>query len=157
MLGIEATKLRATLGESLATVQQFDVPLMQATTSSLEALKAYSLGEKAGSEKGSATALPYHQRAIELDPNFAMGHGAVGNDYYSLGELGRASQYFTKAFQLRERGSEREKLAIANHYWSVTGELDKAEQTIQEEIASYPRSCGAHSDLANVNAMQGAV
>jgi eukaryotic-like serine/threonine-protein kinase len=155
-LGQAASKLRSQLGESLATVQKFDTSLEEATTSSLEALKAYSLGEKAGSEKGSAAALPYHQRAIELDPNFAVGHSAVGNDYYSLGELGRASQYFTKAFQLREHASEREKLAIASrYYWSVTGELDKAARTIQEEIASYPRSCGAHSDLANVNAMQG--
>ncbi len=66
----------------------------QATTSSLEALKAYSLGRKADNEKGPAAALPYHQRAIELDPNFAMGYEAVGSDYYNLGELGRASEYY---------------------------------------------------------------
>ncbi len=95
------------LGESLATVQRFDVPLDQATTSSLEALKAYSLGRKAKNEKGSAASLPYHQRAIELDPNFAMGYAAVGIDYLNLSELGRASEYFTKAFQLREHASER--------------------------------------------------
>ena len=139
-LGEAASKLRAELGESLATVQKFDVPLAEATTSSLEALKAYSLGRKAVDEKGSAAALPYHQRAIELDPNFAMGYGAVGNDYFNLGELGRASEYFTKAFQLREHASEREKLAItADYYQNVTGELDKAAQTYQEEIESYPR------------------
>ena len=80
-LGEAASKLRGELGESLATVQKFDVPLEQATTSSLEALKAYSLGRKARNEKGPAAALPYHQRAIELDPNFAMGYAAVGNDY----------------------------------------------------------------------------
>ncbi len=84
-LGEAASKLRAELGESLATVQQFDVPL-QTTTSSLEALNAYSLGEKASNEKGTAAALPYHQRAIELDPNFAIGYNAVGGDYFSLGE-----------------------------------------------------------------------
>ncbi len=111
-LGEAASKLRAELGESLATVQKLDVPLVQATTSSLEALKAFSLGRKADNEKGAAAALPYHQRAIELDPNFAMGYRAVGNDYVSLGELGRASDYYTKAFQLREHASEREKLAI---------------------------------------------
>ena len=111
-LGEAASKLRGELGESLATVQKFDVPLAQATTSSLEALKAYSLGQKAFNEKGPAAALPYHQRAIELDPNFAMGYWAMGADYSSLGELGRASEYFTKAFQLREHASEREKLAI---------------------------------------------
>ena len=117
-LGEAASKLRGELGESLATVQKFDVPLAQATTSSLEALKAYSLGRKADNEKGAAAALPYDQRAIELDPNFAMGYVAVGNDYSSLGELGRASEYFTKAFQLREHASEREKLAITADYYS---------------------------------------
>jgi tetratricopeptide (TPR) repeat protein len=108
-----ASKLRSELGESLATVQKFDVPLAEATTSSLEALKAFSQGEKAYSEKSSATALPYHQRAIQLDPNFAMAYGAVGNDYFGLGELGRASKYYTKAFELREHASEREKLREA--------------------------------------------
>ena len=139
-LGEAASKLRTELGESLATLQKFDVPLEQATTSSLEALKAYSLGQEAYHEKGPAAALPYDQRAIELDPNFAMGYWAVGTDYSSLGELGRASEYYTKAFQLREHASEREKLAItANYYRNVTGELDKAAQTYQEEIESYPR------------------
>src|SRR5262249_24912667 len=150
------TRLRAKLGESLATVQQFDVPLQDATTSSLEALKAYSLGEKANYEKGAAAALPYHQPAIEIDPNFAEGYRGVGEDYYSLGELGRASEYTSRAFQLREHASEREKLSITNAYYQhVTGELDKAAQAIQAEIASYPRSCGAHSRLANVSGMQG--
>ena len=109
-LGDAATKLRGELGESLATVQRFDVPLYEATTSSLEALKAYSLGRNAVNEKGSAAGLPYHQRAIELESNFAIGYLAVGGDYSSIGELGRASEYYTKAFQLRERASEREKL-----------------------------------------------
>src|ERR1700751_4383999 len=110
-----------------------------------KALKAYSLGIKAVNEKGYAAALPYHQRAIQLDPNFALGYRGVGNDYSSLGELGRASEYFTKAFQLREHASEREKLAIAADYYSiVTGELEKAAQTYEEEIASYPRDFRAH-------------
>jgi hypothetical protein len=73
-LGEAASKLRGELGESLATVQKFDVPLAEATTSSLDALKAYSLGQKAVNEKGPAAGLPYHQRAIELDPNFAIGY-----------------------------------------------------------------------------------
>jgi serine/threonine protein kinase/tetratricopeptide (TPR) repeat protein len=155
-LGEAASKLRTELGESLATVQKLDVPLSEATTSSLEALKAYSLGRKAQNEKGSAAALPYHQRAIELDPNFAMGYLAVGNDYSALGETGRASDYYTKAFQLREHASEREKLAItADYYQNVTGELDKAAQTYQEEIENYPRRSGAHLGLGNVYAGQG--
>ena len=155
-LGEAASKLRGELGESLATVQKFDVPLAEATTSSLEALKAYSLGGKASNEKGAAAALPYDQRAIELDPNFAMGYRAVGGDYFSLGELGRASEYFTKAFQLREHASEREKLTItADYYRIVTGELDKAAQTYQEEIESYPRESGAYGNLGIVYAAQG--
>src|SRR6202167_6310114 len=117
-LGEAASKLRTQMGESLATVKKFDVPLEQATTSSLEALKAYSLGESAYNEKGPAAALSYHQRAILLDPNFAMGYDAVGGDYFSLAELGRASEYFAKAFELREHASEREKLQITAH-WHV--------------------------------------
>jgi len=155
-LGEAASKLRGELGESLATVQKFDVPLAEATTSSLEALKAYSLGEKANREKGAAAALPYHQRAIELDPNFAMGYGAVGDDYFGLSELGRASQYFSKAFQLREHASEREKLEItASYYSTVTGEVDKAAQTYEEMIQNYPRDYRAHLDLGNQYASQG--
>src|ERR1022692_3568252 len=125
-LGAATSKLRTELGESLAMVLKFDVPLEQATTSSLEALKAYSLGQEAYREKSPAAALPYHQRALDLDPNFAMAYLVVGADYSTLGELGRASEYYTKAFQLRERASEREKLTItATYYRSVTGELDK--------------------------------
>ena len=155
-LGEAASKLRTELGESLATVQKLDVPLSEATTSSLEALQAYTLGRKAVNEKGSAAALPYDQRAIELDPNFAVGYNAVGGDYVSLGELGRASDYFTKAFQLREHASEREKLGItANYYQNVTGELDKAAQTYQEEIESYPRVSAGYGSLGNVYNAQG--
>jgi tetratricopeptide (TPR) repeat protein len=155
-LGAAASKLRSELGESLATVQKLDVPLAEATTSSLEALKAYSLGSKAGNEKGAAAELPYDQRAIELDPNFAVGYAAVGSDYNNLAELGRASEYYTKAFQLREHASEREKLRIAAFYYSdVTGELDKAAQTNQESMESYPRYSGAYNNLGGVCGEQG--
>jgi len=155
-LGEAATKLRGELGESLATVRRFDVPLEQATTSSLEALQAYSLGWKAQNEKGPAAALPYHQRAIELDPNFAMGYWAVGLDYASLSELTRASEFYTKAFRLREHASTREKLAItAEYYRDVTGELDKASQTLQEEIESYPRDPYPYDRLGVMFALQG--
>jgi tetratricopeptide (TPR) repeat protein/predicted Ser/Thr protein kinase len=155
-LGEAASALRSELGESLATVQKFDVPLQQATTPSLEALKALSLGRKASNEKGDAAALPYHQRAIELDPNFAMAYSAVGADYSNLGQLERANESYGKAFQLRERASEREKLAIvADYYLNVTGELDKAARTYQEEIESYPRSWVAYGNLGVVLAFQG--
>jgi serine/threonine protein kinase/tetratricopeptide (TPR) repeat protein len=152
-LGEAASKLRTELGESLATVQKFDVPLAEATTSSLEALKAYSLG---GTGKVAPTALPYDQRAIELDPNFAMGYLSVGINYSDMNEPGRAGEYFTKAFHLREHASEREKLEItADYYQHVTGELDKAAQTFQEEMESYPRDSEGYHDLSEVLAAEG--
>jgi serine/threonine protein kinase/tetratricopeptide (TPR) repeat protein len=151
-LGQAASKLRGQLGESLATLQKLDVPLDEATTSSLEALQAYS---RASNTSGSA-ALPYDRRAIELDPNFAMAYSALGDDYYSMGEVERAGEYFTKAFELREHASDHERLVIAAKYYeSVTGELNKAVQAHQELLASYPRSFGSHIGLGNVYAEQG--
>ena len=147
-LGQAASKLRTELGESLATVEKFDVPLAGATTSSLEALKAYSLGRKVFNESGSTAALPYDERAVQLDPNFALGQMSVGADYWTLGEIGRASEYFTKAFQLREHTSEREKLIIAaNYFRNVTGELGRAVQIYQESIDTYPRGFEAYVNL----------
>ncbi len=156
VLGETASKLRRKLGESLATVQKFDVPLAEATTSSLDALKAYSLGSRADHEKGKSAALPYQLDAIELDPNFAMGYKVLGDDYYSVGELGRASKFYSKAFELRGHTSEREKLEIAaSYYKDVTGQLDKAGQTYEEWIASYPRDFAAYGNLANMYVAQG--
>ncbi len=155
-VGRAASKLRVEMGESLPSVQRFDVPLAEATTSSLEALKAYSVGENAFFEKGPSAALPYFQRAIELDPNFAMGYRAVGDDYFSLSEVGRASEYLTKAFDLREHASERERLAItADYYQNVTGELEKAAEAYQQVIESYPRDYGAYSNLGVIFAPLG--
>ena len=155
-LGDAASKLRGKLGESLATVQKFDVPLAEATTSSLDALKAYSLGAKAYSAQDAARALSLSQRAIQLDPNFAMGYRAVGLGYSNLGELGRADEYLTKAFQLREHASEREKLAItANYYQFVIGQLDKAAEAFEEKINIYPREPTARTSLGTVYARQG--
>ena len=155
-LGEAASKLRSALGESLATVQKFDVPLAESTTSSLEALKDYSRGINADHEKGSAASLPYFQRAIELDPNFVAAYAAMGADYFSLSEPRRASDYYTKAFRLREHGSEWEKLEIAASYYSyVTGELDKAAQTYQEEVESYPRKASGYGSLGIVYGEQG--
>jgi eukaryotic-like serine/threonine-protein kinase len=155
-LGEQASKLRGSLGESLATVQKFDVPLQQATTSSLEALKAYTLGERTYGTQNIASALPYYHRAIQLDPNFAMGYLQLGRNYSSLVELGRANEYVSKAFQLREHASERERLAIVSKYYeSVTGELDKAAQIYEEWIASYPRDFRAYLDAGGVYAEQG--
>lgn len=134
-IGRAASKLRTELGESLATVKRFDVVLPQATTSSLEALKAYSQGDKFLYQRDPASAPPYFERALELDPNFAMAYVKLGNAYISLNELGRAREYFAKAFALRDRTSELEKLNIAAEYYGyTTGELDKALQVMLEDI-----------------------
>ena len=155
-LGEAASRLRGQLGESLATVEKFDLPLAEATTSSLEALQAYSLARKVDIQKGTAASLPYFQRAIQLDPNFAMGYSSVSAGYYSLGEIGRASEYLTKAFQLRVHASEREKLAItADYYENVTGELDKAAEAYQEQIDSYPRNASGYGNLGASFALLG--
>jgi len=156
-LGESASRLRRELGESLSTVKKFDVPLAEATTPSLEALKAFTLGEKAYREKSPAEALPSHLRAISLDRNFAMAYREIGADYEARGELSRAGEYYTKAFELREHhASERERLAIAADYYStVTGELQKAAENYQEWIASYPREYRPHLGVGIVHSALG--
>ncbi len=145
-LGEAGSKLRSELGESLATVQKFDIPLIEATTSSLEALKAYSIAART---RDTTASLLYYQRALELDPNFAFCYREVGERYSNRGELGRASEYYTKAFQMKEHASEPERLLIASSYYrSVTGELDKAAEIHQAQITSYPRTAaGAYGNL----------
>jgi eukaryotic-like serine/threonine-protein kinase len=151
-----ATKLRGELGESLASLQKFDLPLEVATTSSLQALEAFSTGEATSLKKGEAAALPYHLRAIELDPNFALAYLSLGSDYTGLGETTRASQYYSKAFELREHTSRLENMEITSDYYLyVTGELDKAEQAMHNLLANYPRHWGAHTDLGNVYTSEG--
>jgi len=143
-LGSSTAKLRGELGESLPSVQKFDVPLEQATTPSLEALKAFSLGRI----KDSAAAIPFYERAIELDPNFALAYLRLGIAYHNLGQPERADGCVAKAFQLRERTSEREKLFIASMYYYVgTGELEKAIQTFTIWTQSYPRDYVPRADL----------
>jgi DNA-binding winged helix-turn-helix (wHTH) protein/TolB-like protein len=148
-LGKAAQDLRAKLGESLTTLQKYDMPLDQATTPSLEALKAYSLGQKTSAEKGELAAVPYFQRAIELDPNFAAAHAALGGTYVALGEPGLAEQSIEKAYELREHVSDREKFDIIAHYFTgVTGDLEKATQTCELWARAYPRDRFPHEFLA---------
>jgi eukaryotic-like serine/threonine-protein kinase len=155
-LGAETAKLRGQLGESLATVEKFDVPLEQATTSSLEALKAYTLAQNAFHERSVAESVPEYRRALELDPNFALAYRSLGVALNSLGEPGQANEYLAKAFQLREHASEREKLSItSNYYQFVTGELEKAAEVCQQKIESYPRNAGTYVDLGVVSALLG--
>jgi serine/threonine protein kinase/tetratricopeptide (TPR) repeat protein len=148
-LGNAASHLRRELGESLVTVQKFDVPLSQATTPSLEALKAFSLGVRAGLQKSTRESIAYYKKAVELDPNFAAAYRGLASAYASLAETSRAGEYLGKAFELRHNASEREKLAIAADYYRfVTGELDKAAQTYQEWIENYPRDDAGYNSLA---------
>jgi tetratricopeptide (TPR) repeat protein len=139
-LGNAATDVRGKLGESLTSVQKFATPIEEATTSSLEALKAYSMGRRAGYAKGDVAALPYQQRAVELDPKFALAYRSLAISYSNLGQATRATENAKKAFELRERVSEREKYAIeAFNYSLVTGELEKANQVYELWKQSYPR------------------
>ena len=143
-----ATKLREKLGESLSTVEKFDAPLDQATTPSLEALKALSVGIRTLQEKGSAAAIPFFNHAIELDPNFAAAYGALGISYSNLREPGLANEELQKAYNLRDRVSEREKFRIsASYYLLVTGELEKAIQTYELWSQSYPRNSEPFGNL----------
>jgi DNA-binding winged helix-turn-helix (wHTH) protein/tetratricopeptide (TPR) repeat protein len=155
-LGTAASKARRELGESLASVQKFDVPLVRATTPSLEALKVYSLGVKAFKERGPLESLPYFQRAVQLDHDFAVCHRVLGAVYSSLGQQDRASEYYTRAFQLQDHVTEWEKLLIAaDYYLYVTGELDKATDANERWIELYPRLAGPLEDLAVVYGLQG--
>jgi len=151
-LGDAATNLRSEVGESLRSVQKFDVPLEQATTPSLEALKAFSLGRK----QNSAAAIPYYERAIELDPNFAMAYARLGVMYRNIGQPARASAYITKAFELREHPGERDKLYITSTYYRfVTGEIEKAIQTFQLWVQSYPRDWLPYLNVGDAYAVIG--
>jgi serine/threonine protein kinase/tetratricopeptide (TPR) repeat protein len=155
-LGGAASRLRSELGESLASVQRFDAPLAQETTPSLEALKTQSLGRKAEHEKGSAAALPFFLHAIELDPDFATAIEGVGIMYNNLGQVARSSQYLTKAFNLRDHASEREKLHITSmYYMNVTGELDRAVENFREWQENYPRDDVAYTNLGSLYATEG--
>ena len=148
VLGEMATRLRAKLGESLSTVQQFDIPLDQATTPSLDALKALSVGRNTLQEQGSAAAIPFFNHAIELDPNFAAAYAALGISYSNLREPGRASENLKKAYDLRDRVSERERFRLsATYYLLVTGELEKAIQTYTLWAKTYPRSSEPFGNL----------
>jgi serine/threonine protein kinase len=138
-LGRAAKDLRRKLGESLATVESFDVPV-EATTPSLEALQAYSMGGRTRRRKGDAEAIPFFKRAIELDPNFALAYAGLSLAYFNLNQAGLAAENATKAYELRDRVSERERYRISTTYYhAVTGELEKAIEMYELWSKSYPR------------------
>ncbi len=148
-VGKAASNLRGKLGESLASVQKFDAPVEEATTSSLEALKAFSLGE-AERDKGSELgAIPFYKHALELDPNFAVAYARLGQAYANTGQETLAIENTRQAFERRERASEPEKLYITTHYYDiVTGELDKSIEAYQLWTRTYPRDSIPTNNLA---------
>ena len=138
-LGRAAKNLRRKLGESLVTVEKFDLPA-EATTPSLEALQAYSMGGRTRRRKGDAEAIPFFKRAIELDPNFALAYAALSLAYFNLSHAGLAEENATRAYELRDRVSERERYRISTTYYhAVTGELEKAIEVYELWSKSYPR------------------
>jgi serine/threonine protein kinase/Tfp pilus assembly protein PilF len=147
-LGKTASEIRNKLGESLSTVQKFDTPLEQATTPSLEALKAFSSGFKIHTT-GDAAAIPFYKHAIELDPNFALAYAWLGVSFNDIGELSKDIESTRKAYGLRDRASEPEKYFItARFHKVVTGNLEKAEEALLLWIQAYPRSALPHIYLA---------
>ena len=135
-----AVSLRSQLGESLASVQKYAAPVEAATTPSLEALKAYSLGQKTRWAKGNTAALPFYKQAVELDPNFAIAYRAMAATYGNLSQPERQAENLRKAYELRGKVSERERLYIeANYNWIVTGDLDKALAAYALWQQTYPR------------------
>jgi serine/threonine protein kinase/tetratricopeptide (TPR) repeat protein len=149
-LGEASAKLRAELGESLATVQRFDAPLEQATTFSLDALNAYGLALSTWDKKGDRDSLPIFKKAIELDPNFAMAYSALATINHNLGDSELARENATKAYELRDRVTEAEREAIEARYYSyVTGDLEKAAEVYAVAVQNYPDSASAYNHLAN--------
>jgi eukaryotic-like serine/threonine-protein kinase len=145
-----ASKLRGDLGESLSSVQKYDVPLAEATTTSLEALKSYSIGTRTGRERGTSEAIPFHKRAVELDPNFALAYTSLATSYYNLNQIDLSIAAIKEAFELRDRVTERERSHIVTLYYDIaTGELEKATAGYKQWMQVYPRDVTVHGNLAN--------
>jgi eukaryotic-like serine/threonine-protein kinase len=144
------SSLRKKLGESLASVQKYDKPLSEATTSSLEALKAFTLGDSRHQMFNELAALPLYQRAVELDPNFAMAYARMGTAYNNLGQSELSEKNREKAFELRERASEHEKLYIMSHYYVDSGQLEKGITALELYKQTYPRDSIPFNNLAAV-------
>jgi tetratricopeptide (TPR) repeat protein len=144
-----ATKFRSRVGESLTTVKRYDVPLAEATTPSLEALKSYSAGWKVAFSSGSAAAVPFFERAVEIDPNFASAYATLGRMYGDIGEWGLSAANTGKAYQLRDRAGDQEKFFISlSYHLQVTGNLEKGLQTCALWVQAYPRAWMPHGLLS---------
>jgi tetratricopeptide (TPR) repeat protein len=142
-----SASLRRKLGESLPSVQKFDVPV-EVTTSSLEALKSFSLGMTTLRERGSAPSAGFFKRALELDPNFPMAYAQLSVTSANTGQASLAMEYASRAHQLRDHATEREKLIISGLYFRATGDIEKQMQTLQLREADYPREAVPHNNLA---------
>ncbi len=148
-LGQAAMKLREKLGESLQSIQKFDAPIEQGTTSSLEAFKAFSLGVEQQLKGKYLEAIPFLKRATDIDPNFALAYGRMASMHYNSRQYDLAAEASQKAFELRDRVSERERLYIsAGYYDNVTGELEKYLETLELWKPTYPRDASPHNNLA---------
>ena len=148
-LGTATSNLRQKLGESLSSIQKYDVKIEQATTSSLEALKAYAMGDEERTKGRTRESLVFYKRAVELDPNFAIAYARIGVHYFNQRELETTKQYIQKAYDLRDRVSERERLYITEKYYNyVTGEIDKAIETLQTWAKLYPDDFVPHNNLS---------
>jgi len=148
-LGKAASGLRRKLGESMSSISKFDVPIEQATTTSLEALKAFALANRERARGTEVQAIPLFRRAIELDPNFASAYGRLGQVYWNLGQAELGREYTIKAFELRDRVSEPERLYLISHYYElVNGDLEKAIETYQLWKQTYPRDWTPWLNLA---------
>jgi eukaryotic-like serine/threonine-protein kinase len=148
-VGKVASSLRSKLGESLASLQKFDAPVEEATTSSLEALKYFSLGEAERDKGSEQTAIPFYKHALELDPNFAVAYARMGQSYMNIGESALGIENTKKAFERRDRCSELEKLYIETHYYSiVTGEVDKELEAYELWHRTYPHDSIPANNLA---------
>jgi len=143
-LDAAAVSLRGKLGESLSSVEKYATPLEEATTPSLEALKAFSLGEKTASAKGLTVALPFFQRAVDIDPNFAHAYAAMAGLYGALNQGSRSAENARKAYDLREKVSERERFDIEVNYYGTVGDSEKQAQTCELWEQAYPRDCEPH-------------
>ena len=144
-----ASRFRTRVGESLSTVKSHDTPLAEATTPSLEALRAYSAGWQASFSSGSAAAVPFLKRAIEIDPNFASAYAALGRMYGDIGESALSAENTRRAYQLRDRASDQERSFISLTYdLQVTGNLEKAQQTCDLWVQAYPRAWLPHGLLS---------
>jgi len=155
-LGGAGTKLREKLGETLGSVQKFDTPLEEVTTSSLEALNAYTLGRKARREKGPFEAIPFYRQAVEMDPNFAMAQHALGVEYYNISEFDQGARYLKKAYELRDRVSTRERFSIASSYFdSAIGDLPQAQEIYKLWAETYPQDPVPRDLLGNIAIFSG--